>query len=390
MKSRVNTLLLYAPNVPNTKRIVTDTLREELHIELEKMPQLLQRNWLIHNVFKQGYRSLSYVLDWQEAFLESPRLRIDACNINNLFRLIRYMRNIQHYEMIIILHSAAGDHMRTLLWNRYFFQKRKGRLVVCFGNEYSLMPEKISFAQSVGADFIVTQLPIEGARWLYSDCRASKLIAAPAALNPHLYHATPNPRPFDIGFRGSFYSYAIGDNQRSQFIAKLKEMGNSWGLNCNIQYKLLERDLWSDFLSRCYGIPGAESGTYYLEKDDHTQKAIARYLRRNPKARFETIAELFFRKYSGAVSGKAISSRHFEPIGTQTCQLLLEGEYNGILKPEEHYICVKKDLSNIQEAIRKFKDDDYRQSIVKKSYEFVMSLHTYQHRVESILATVLD
>ena len=88
------------------------------------------------------------------------------------------------------------------------------------------------------------------------------------------------------------------------------------------------------------------------------------------------------------MSGKSISSRHFEPIGTKTCQILLEGEYNGVLVPDEHYISVRKDRSNLGEAVRRFRDEGYRQAIAECAYEHVMSNHTYAHRVRSVLAAV--
>ncbi len=88
------------------------------------------------------------------------------------------------------------------------------------------------------------------------------------------------------------------------------------------------------------------------------------------------------------MSGKAISSRHFEPVGTKTCQILIEGHYNGVLVADEHYIAVRKDLSNIADAVQRFKDDGYRRAMVDRTYEHVMSAHTYRHRVEQLVAAV--
>ena len=72
----------------------------------------------------------------------------------------------------------------------------------------------------------------------------------------------------------------------------------------------------------------------------------------------------------------------------KTCQLLLEGNYNGILKADEHYIAIRKDLSNIDKAIARFRDTDHRTRIAERAYDFVMAEHTYRHRVEKLLRTV--
>ena len=73
---------------------------------------------------------------------------------------------------------------------------------------------------------------------------------------------------------------------------------------------------------------------------------------------------------------------------TKTCQILLEGYYNGILKADEHYISVKKDFSNLDEAVRRFKDHEFRDALVNRAYEYVAAEHTYHHRVESLLSAI--
>jgi spore maturation protein CgeB len=59
-----------------------------------------------------------------------------------------------------------------------------------------------------------------------------------------------------------------------------------------------------------------------------------------------------------------------------------------VLAPDEHYISVRKDRSNLDEAVRRFRDEGYRQTIVERAYEHVMANHTYAHRVRSVLAAV--
>jgi len=150
----------------------------------------------------------------------------------------------------------------------------------------------------------------------------------------------------------------------------------------------MPRSEWAKFLNRCKGIIGAESGTYYLERTDHTRKAVEAYLEQHPHASFHDVFEQFFRDYPNPVSGKAISSRHFEPIGTQTCQVLLEGRYNDILVADEHYLALKKDFSNVEEVVDRFKDEPYRTAMVRRTHEYVLAKHTYRHRVNALVRTI--
>jgi hypothetical protein len=254
------------------------------------------------------------------------------------------------------------------------------------------LPDKIDFIRAVQADYIGSQLPIDAAQWLYAECQA-KVLATPHALNPMLYcpdqvSGWTADRPIDIGFIGDAYPAYIGDTERSDIVNYFQREGSRWGLRCDIRTQRLQRGDWARFLNRCKGIVGAESGTYYLERTDETINAVQAYLYRHPNISFGEIHAKFFRDHPHRMSGKAISSRHFEPIGTQTCQILVEGRYNDILIGDRHYIALKKDFSNIEEAIGRFMDPRYRLNMVHEAYEYVISAHTYAHRVQAILKEV--
>jgi spore maturation protein CgeB len=146
---------------------------------------------------------------------------------------------------------------------------------------------------------------------------------------------------------------------------------------------------WNLFLNKCRAVIGAESGTYYLnERGRLLERARAYNLHENRAASFTEVFNQFYNGQPREVSGKSVSSRHFEPIGAKTCQILLEGHYNGILKPDEHYIPVRRDLADVQEAIGKFRDEGFRQKIVENAYDYVMSGHTYDHRVRYLMSVV--
>jgi spore maturation protein CgeB len=98
------------------------------------------------------------------------------------------------------------------------------------------------------------------------------------------------------------------------------------------------------------------------------------------------VYERFFRHHPLPVSGKAISSRHFEPIGTETVQILLEGAYNGILQPDTHYIQLRRDHANLDEVLDRFRDPNVRAVITAAALTHVLEGHTYAHRVDQLLA----
>jgi hypothetical protein len=388
---RIRTLLLYA-NGATWKFISVDTvLRGLLGFEAERA---LPRGWLRHPLVRTlvgaRYEALSYVNDWQEAFSESPQLDVHACSTTNLVEYRRCMRRIADYDLVVVLHSAAGDSMSLLRRTAHWFERRRGRLLVFLGNEYDLMPEKIGFVRSVGAEFVASQLPIAAARWLYEECAGTRVLAAPHALNPRLYRRDEDvQRVTDIGFIGDVYPLFIGDVERNGMIRFFQDHAAELGVTCDIRLERLSRFEWARFLNQCRGVIGAEAGTYYLERTDQTANAVKAFLARHPAAPFEEVFERFFRDYPDPRSGKAISSRHFEPVGTRTCQILLEGGYNGILHPDEHYISIRKDYANVPDAIARFRDSEYRAAMTARTCEYVLAGHTYAHRVAALLSDVL-
>ncbi len=386
---RIPTLVLYASGEAHWKRV---TILTALRL-LKALPGGDRaRSWPCirgRRSLEEEFRVLSYMVDWREAFCRAPSLRVDTCDINDLIAYRASLRKLDEYPLVVVLHSAAWDAMTLLRFTMHRFRKRRGKLLVLFGDEYFHMREKLAFAQGAAADYIGSQLPLAAARWLYADCGGAKVLPAPHALNPDVFTPRPGPRPIEIGFRGAMYaSLFLGDSQRNEVVRKVEERALARGLKTDVQDRRYPREQWADFLNSCQAVIGAESGTAYLEKDDRTRRAIGRYLKHNPRATFDEVHERFFRQYPDPVSGKAISSRHFEPIGTKTCQLLLEGQYNGILKAGEHYIAIKRDYSNLEDALAQVSDVECRTRIVERAFDYARSSHTYAHRVEDLLGAI--
>ena len=390
MKERFPAVVLYARRVPGTRPALVETLGSLLGAipGLDgRQPTALGR--LFRALDRNAYTSLSYVNDWLDAFRRSPELDARCFNIVNLFEWPAALRLIRTAPLVVVLHSAAGDELSLVSRLADALAKRRGRLLLFFGNEYTLMPQKIQLAQRTGADFIASQLPPAAAAWLYAECGATHVLHAPAALNSARYFSLGRPRDVDIGFRGDIYPYFIGDDERTRILEFFRLNARDFGLSADIEYSRIAGAQWNEFLNRCSGIVGAEAGTRFLERDDRTARGVAEYLARSPGASFEEIRARFFDDYRGAVSGKAISSRHFEAIGTRTCQLLLEGEYNGVLEADVHYLSVKRDFSNVREVVDRFKNPTERQRLTEAAFAHVMENHTYDRRVIDLLARVM-
>jgi Glycosyl transferases group 1 len=394
-RERIRTLYLDSNGVGSQILFVDTVLRGLLKYKDGDIPprglRRFERISVLFSELRDVNAKLSYVADWRDAFLRSPHLEVEVCNINNLLHLARCLFLIRQYDLIVISHAAAGDDMSVLKHSAPFFEPRRCKVVMFIGNEYDILDEKISFIQSINAEYICSQLPLQTAQYLYQECKGSKILEMPHALNPNVYHVLQDQRrDGDIGFVGDLYWPFVGDRERTDLIEWFEKNGVAYGLVCDIRKARLTRADWNRFLNNSKAIIGAESGTYYLnDRGRLLNRARAYNLFENQNADFDEIFERFFRGQPRTLSGKSISSRHFEAIGAKSCQILLEGTYNGLLEADTHYISVKKDLSNISEAIERFRDESYRNELVERTYEYVLSAHTYNHRVETLISHIL-
>ncbi len=376
----------------------------------------------------------SYYDDWRNAFERSPFFE---CSVENILGIQTkdLERRIRDFDVIILLHSCGSDTLEYLNPLAPVLARRsRAKLFAFVGNEfnspYVSMAQRISFLKETGADFVATQLLLDAGKFLYerSQCR---VVSVPHALNPDAFspgkgHAV---REIDLGYRGYRYPPYLGDNDRNRMIDSVSAIARSRGLKTDISEDArLDRQQWAAFLGNSRGTISTETGSWFLSPDDALMQEIHRYLRskdRRPVLKndgvlrslarrlptavksvlwtllkkgpvgfemfedfnvsFSELNQKFFKHHPRAqVYSKAISSRHFDAVGTKTCQIMLEGRYNDILQPGRHYISVKSDLSNLDDAIEQFMDLRASEEIAAAAYDLVMSEHTYQHRAKQV------
>lgn len=379
----------------------------------------------------------SYYDDWQTAFNNSRIFSATFQNINALSPdSVAKIRD--DFDAVVLLHNCTADSIATLEPLAGALSERKhSRLVSFVGNEYNSphcgLSDKIDVLRAARVDVVATQLLAEAGQYLYGDF--ANVIALPHALNETTF--TPGPasikRKVGLGFRGFRYNALIGDNERDRLIDYFEENGPARGLNVDIDWKQrFDRTTWAAFLQNAIGTVSAEAGSWYLDRDDGLVNEIYSHIkqerrgvvfsdqgpmrslfRRLPFGVKQWVMQLlergpikvaaledqkldlvqlkteFFDKAAKApVYSKCVSSRHFDAIGTKTCQILLEGRYNDILKAGEHFIEVKRDLSNLDEVIAEFKDETARQAVVENAYQHVMDHHRYENRIRKLHATL--
>jgi hypothetical protein len=384
---------------------------------------------------------MSYFDDWVDAFRHHSNYDAICINLfNNQEQDIhkRVNKLISDVNLIVLHHSMNGDTLKYLFPFVSALKNRKGKLVSFVGNEVNLptfgMAPKIKMLKELETDIIATQLLQEAGEWLYQDCNKSKVISLPHALNPNKFKNTIDVknRPIDIGTRSARYGVYIGDDDRNAIIQHFYK--NNYGLSVdlgldNSAQKRFNRDEWADFLNNCKATLSTEAGSFFLEHDDKTVNQIHKYLKNKsnkfllpnetlgrklyraivPQALrkivvsllkshlievnnldqdtdFQEIYDKFFAHKSKApVYTKAISSRHFDAIGTHTLHIMYPGRYNDILVPGEHFFELKRDHSNIDQLKNLLTDEESIKKITEHTYNHVIMNHTHKNRLDQLL-----
>jgi hypothetical protein len=377
--------------------------------------------------------TLSYFTDWLEGFLAEPSLDVVSVNLATPVGRRRLRRAAAEVDLVVLLHSAVGDSLAEIRRCLGPLDRRRGPLVAFVSNEVSLPTQpfaaKLDMLAELSPDFIGTQLLLEAGESLYADISGARVLAMPHALNPRAFRPDVPcaQRPVDVGFRGARYLPHVGDNDRNRIIDYFATTRFDPPLAVDVRTNAsYGRRGWAAFLNHCKATIGAESGSVYLGRDDEiiscTERTLGvhsgdlrlrarlrplhRYLPRPIKNALRRGADRLAGRANapipptaatsaptlappaGSVTGKCISSRHFDAIGTETCQILFPGRYNDLLEPGVHYLCLERDFSNLDDVLGRYRDEADRLRLVREARSWALDGQTYAHRVRSLLAAV--
>jgi hypothetical protein len=244
-----------------------------------------------------------------------------------------------HYTMFYAHLSPLRD-FRPLL-----AQSDSAHKVAFFQDEQSDLPERLAFCSEYGIDCVYTCLEPPYSDQLYGPVTRSVRSYLPGYVSERLRTsgaklARPDAeRQIDIGYRGrkTTASWGSAAREKHEIAVEFQRRARTLDLRLDVEsheWKRIYGRAWLRFLARCKGTLGTESGTIIPRPDG-----------------------------DGELPYRTISPRHLEAAALRTCQILYEGRYSGLMEPLVHYIPLRKDFSNFDEAIAAFRDPELRSSL---------------------------
>jgi hypothetical protein len=336
--------------------------------------------------------TFSYQQAWPRHFAAHPRFEVTPLNLGDkrLGSRVGAALAVRRWrgDAIVLLHSVFSNTQN--LGGRLLdaIARRPEPKAFFIGNEFKNMPEKMRFCEALGLSLLVSQSSSPAVHALYRERLGCAVTGIPnTGLDAALF-APAGPRerrPIDLGYRAEISPAYLGHNERVDIAEYFREHAARFRLTVDISLNRADRfdeAGWAGFLNRCKGQLGTEAGGDYFELTDATRQAVNAFQHEHPHAPFEEIRRRFFDGYAHPIPLRIMSGRHVEAAGTKSLQMLFEGHYDGYLRPDEHYIPLRKDFSNVDDAVRKLADREYACRIANNAYELVRHEVTYERLID--------
>jgi hypothetical protein len=202
-------------------------------------------------------------------------------------------------------------------------------------------------------------------------------------------------RPLDVVYRARRLPYWYGSHGQLKHLIgdSVLEHAGAHGLRCDISSRPTETvlgDAWLEFLGTGRATIGTESGVSVLDRAGEVRDRIAALLREEPDLTFADVRD---RLPAGWDDYRffAISPRHLEAVVTGTAQILVEGRYSGVLEPGRHYIPVRRDFGDLDEALERVRDRRLLDRLTRQAYADVYESGRFgSSRLTKTLERILD
>ncbi len=344
------------------------------------------------------------------AMLYSFKDHLKACDVyyhNAIFNRAPILGMFRHVDIVVFHHSV------TTVWDRGRYNSKIDAWLSCdFGSakkvalmqdEYKNVDLLRKFISELSIEKVFTLAPPKEWRSIYGEEIVKKDILK-QYLSGYVETAyTPNEldcvRDIDIGYRADWTKMHV----KLGLIGLLKrdissEVKNSIAsrnlvtdIEVGSEYFISGSD-WNIFLRRCRYVIGVPSGSSVLDKSGNIERQLLKKLTDNPRVDEDHLYNEIVCLFEGSLALEVLSPRHLEAISNGCGQILIESDYNGILKPWVHYLPLKRDFSNIEDILFLVKDENLRLQMIENCQKDILSnpQFSYESFTRMVVPTIAN
>ena len=196
-------------------------------------------------------------------------------------------------------------------------------------------------------------------------------------------------RPLDLAYRAQALSPRFGRlGQLKHTVAEtVAPPARAAGLRVDVSTDLRDAVLgedWFAFIASTRAVLGSESGASAI---DFRGELVAA---EQPGMTFAEFDAAMPPGWDGRLPG-SVGPRHLEAAAARTCQVLVEGGYDGVLEPGVHYLPVRADGSDADAVVERLADHELVEGTATRAYEDLVLSGRYGYAaLASQIERVLD
>jgi hypothetical protein len=291
---------------------------------------------------------------------------------------------VVHYTLVVALDNYLSP------WFREQLAAYDGLKIQFIQDEYRWVDQITAAIRELGIDVLYSVVQPEAVEAIYGPrlpaVEVLTTLAGFAPDGPLAGSATPlGERSLDVGYRGRAVPFWLGSlGQEKLWIGqRFLPEARRRGLRCDIEWSENDRIYgrgWERFLASCRATLGTESGASIVDFDGSIERRTAEYIAAHPTASFSEVHAAVLRSHDSKHVIRVISPRIFEAAAARTGLVLFPGEYSGLIREDEHYIRLEKDMSNVDDVIDRVRDTTLVAEQTERTYEDLVSSGRYSIR----------
>jgi glycosyltransferase involved in cell wall biosynthesis len=291
---------------------------------------------------------------------------------------------------VVILHYSIRlsipDHILPTVAGA--LERYCGVKIAFIQDEYDTVNMTRSWLERLKFDVLFSCVPIEHADKVYPTARFPWMRVVPTLTgyvpddaSIEIYQRPMHERKLTIAYRGRRLAHLYGDLAQEKLWIGLsvRREAESRGIPVDIEVDDVHRiygRAWYEFLANSRATLGTESGSNVFDFDGSLKTASEKH-GSLPYAEFR---DRFLKGREGPIRMNQISPKVFEAIRLKVALVLFEGEYSGVVKPDIHFIPLRKDMSNIDEVFAKLEDLEFLKRLTDRAYADVLGDGRFSYR----------
>lgn len=270
----------------------------------------------------------------------------------------------------------------------------RGIKVLAVQDEYDRTDTVKAAIKDIGFDIVLTCVPQDSLEYVYprAEFPGVEFLTVFTGYAPDdiaTNRSKPKPlaeRSIPIGYRGRDIGGLYGrlGFEKFEIGRRMKEVCDARGIKCDIAMDEASRiygTAWFDFVGDCQAMLGSESGCNVFDFDGSIAKRFHEMTAVNGCVvpSYEQFKPFVAAREAEIEMGQ-ISPRIFECAIMRTPMVLFKGRYSDAIKPDEHYLSLEKDFSNVDQILERLKDIPAAEAMTQRAFDHLVASGAFTYR----------